>query len=88
VNFLVFWVLSLVQGVHIRVRENYVKIVQGVHLKSLLSSYKRFPGGHTRTNSTSEEGKTMQGFHIIVVEHSKEDIPKLLNTLRDLHGVH
>jgi hypothetical protein len=77
-----------VQGVHTRVIENSVKPMQGVCLNSVLSSEKSMPGGHTRTTSNSEEGKTMQGVHIKVVEHSEEDIPELLNTLRDLQGVH
>jgi hypothetical protein len=45
-------------------------------------------GGHTRITSKSEEGKTMQGVHIRVVEHSEEDLPELLNTQRALQGVH
>jgi hypothetical protein len=65
-----------------------VKLVQGLHLKSLSSSEKSVLGGHTRTTSTSKEGKIVQGVHIRVVEHSEENIQELLNTLRDLQGVH
>jgi hypothetical protein len=37
---------------------------------------------------TPKKGKTMQGVHIRVVKHSKEDILELLNTLRAMEGVH
>jgi hypothetical protein len=57
-------------------------------LNSVSSSEKSVPGGHTRTTSNSKEGKIVQGVHIKVVEHSEEDIPELLNTLRALQGVH
>jgi len=53
----------------------------------VLSSKKSMPGGHTKTSlKTQKKGVVLIKF----VEHSEEDMPELLNTLRNkaMQGLH
>jgi hypothetical protein len=88
-----FWALRLVQGVHTRVSENFVKPTQGVHLNSVSSSEKSVLGGHTRIIlksegalellNTLEESLCREGTRDRVVEHSVSSVRSALSECKE-----